>query len=359
MREDIKISLINYITGQADETESAEVREWIRSKPENEQYYFELYEAWHSSLYAERDIVDVESAYALFRAKASARTPIYKRLRFLPKLAAAALVLFACAIAVYDFISTKPPETLIELSIPKGLTKKLVLPDGSTVWVNAESQITYSKDFGKTDRDVFLVGEAYFDIAKTDTEIPFLVKTDKFTIRDVGTVFNVKAYPDDEVFETTVVEGKVSVEGKLTQGSDLESKVFLDANQVLKINTDENKPSGNKAGIQAAEPVKVMQIADSQIEQYNGWKDDFLIFQGDTFEDITKILERRYDVEIVFGDEELKSYQYTGTFKNIENISTVFEVIKENTPIDYNTEGKRITILKANRPININLKKRR
>ena len=69
MNEDIKISLVKYITGQADETESAEMREWIRSNPENERYYFELYEAWHNSLYADRDLIDADLAYALFMEK--------------------------------------------------------------------------------------------------------------------------------------------------------------------------------------------------------------------------------------------------------------------------------------------------
>ena len=268
------------------------------------------------------------------------------------RIAAAAVIIMICGLVFYNIQSNKRAENLVELKVPHGGAKRIALPDGSTVWVNAGSEITYPEDFGKTSRTVYLVGEAYFDIAETDTEVPFIVKAENFTIRDVGTIFNVKAYPEEDVFETTVVEGKVSVEGKLTSGSDEESKVFLDANQVLKINMAEVTSNSGKATA-GMEPIKVVQIPDSEIERYNGWKDDFLVFEGETFEEITRILERRYDVKIVFENEKLKNFRYTGTFKNIENISNVLHVIQENTPLSYEAEGRLITI-KTNKPINVN-----
>ena len=349
MNEDLKISLVKYITGQADETESAEVREWIKLNPQNEAHYFELYEAWHNSLYADKDLIDVERAYQQFLTKTSHKQT-FRGLSYWSKLAGAALLVCVGLFGIYRYIAnTQSPEVYVELNVPKGTTKKMILPDGSSVWLNAGTKITYSKDFGKTNRTVFLIGEAYFDIKKSSTEIPFLVKTDNFTIRDVGTVFNVKAYPEGRLFETTVVEGKVSVEGKLIAGSEQESKVFLDANQVLKIKTTaETSATKPKNGSIEEEPVKVIQILESQIVEHNGWRDDLLIFKGDTFEDIANVLERRYDVNIVFQNDELKHYKYTGTFKHVGNISKVLKVIKENTPIDYKSEGNLITIVKTN-----------
>ncbi|MEJ6981441.1 FecR family protein [Pedobacter sp. P351] len=344
MKEDIKNSLIKYITGQADETESAEVREWIKSTPGNEENYFQLYEAWHNSLYANKEIFDVDDAYETFLHRIAGKKPLYKRLSFWTRLSSAAIIILMCSIGYFQYNKFKRSEILVALEVPKGMTKKIILPDGSIVWVNAGSQISYSKDFGKQNRTIFLKGEAYFDIAKSDTEIPFLVKAGIYTIRDIGTVFNVKAYPD-ELFETTVVEGKVSVEGKLTEGSDEEGKVFLDVNQVLKINRISNT---NKKKDLDLEPLKVVQIENSQINEYNGWKEDLLIFDGDTFEEIAKILERRYNVSIVFADDEFKKIQYSGTFKKLENISKVFNVIKETTPLEYNLANGVIIIKKPN-----------
>jgi transmembrane sensor len=348
MNEDLNISLVKYITGQADETESAEVREWIKLNPENETHYFELYEAWHNSLYADKDLIDVDGAYDKFLKKTSGKQT-FRRLAYWSKFSAAALIVCVGLFGVYRYVANnQKAEVYVELNVPKGTTRKMILPDGSTVWLNSGTKITYSKEFGRTNRTIFLIGEAYFDIKKSDTDVPFLVKTDNFTIRDVGTIFNVKAYPEEQVFETTVVEGKVSVEGNLTAGSEQESKVFLDANQVLKIKTvSESNASVTRKEKIEEEPVRVIQLVESQVVEYNGWKDDFLIFKGHTFEDIARILERRYDVSIAFQDEELKHFRYTGTFKNIAHISKVLTVIKENTPIDYNTEGKLITIVKT------------
>ncbi|WP_207425279.1 FecR family protein [Pedobacter sp. SYSU D00535] len=348
MNEDIKITLTKYITGQADETEAAEVREWIRRSPENEEYYVSLYEAWHNSLAAEKALIDVDAAYEVFLTNRKSKKTIIKKLSAWSRVAAAAIIVGACTAGIYKFYATKDTEiSIVELYVPKGETKKVTLPDGSTVWVNAGSHISYSRTFGKTDRTVHLTGEAYFDIAPVNSKIPFLVKTGKFLIRDVGTVFNVRAYPEENVFETAVVEGKVSVEGKLTEGSGEESKVYLDANQVLKINAPVQKQEENpKRKLVDIEPVKVVQINPSQINEYNGWKDDLLVFNGETFEDITKILERRYNVTIVFEDEELKDFEYTGTFKNISAVSKVFQVIKETTPINYQLEAGVIRIAK-------------
>jgi ferric-dicitrate binding protein FerR (iron transport regulator) len=225
------------------------------------------------------------------------------------------------------------------------MPQKLTLPDGTLIWLNAGSELKYSEEFGKESRTVYLKGEAYFDIAKSNRNIPFLVKTDKFTIRDVGTVFNVKAYPDEKIFETAVVEGKVSVEGPLTDNSYQNSKVFLDAHQLLKI-TKVSTSSPRKAALEnvKTEPVKVEQIEPSAIEEFNGWRNDLLIFQEDSFEDISKVLERRYNVTIQFESEVLKNYKYTGTFKNLDNISKVLQVIKETTPIKYIVQNQLIVI---------------
>ncbi|WP_207422509.1 FecR family protein [Desertivirga brevis] len=344
MNEDIKTTIVKYITGQADETESAEVREWIKSSPENEELYFQLYEAWHQSLEANHSI-DVEAAYSSFADKTINRKPIIRRLSFVLRAAAAVIVVPLCALGLYRIINNSPEEILEVVRVPKGMPRKLNLPDGTLVWLNAGSELKYPKEFGKESRTVYLTGEAYFDIAKSDANIPFLVKTDKFTIRDVGTVFNVKAYPDEKIFETAVVEGKVSVEGPLTDDSYQNSKVYLDAHQLLKIT--KVSPSGPKNAASEdvkTEPVKVEQIEPSAIEEFNGWRNDLLIFQEDSFEELSKVLERRYNVTIQFESELLKNYKYTGTFKNLENISKVLQVIKETTPIKYTVNNQLIVI---------------
>ena len=89
----------------------------------------------------------------------------------------------------------------------------------------------------------------------------------------------------------------------------------------------------------------VEQIEPAAIEEFNGWRNDLLIFQEDSFEDIARVLERRYNVTIQFESEQLKNYRYTGTFKNLDNIAKVLKVIKETTPIKYSVENQTIKSL--------------
>jgi len=352
MNEDIKISIVKYITGQASEAESFEVKEWIKSSPENEAYYIQLYETWHNSLYINKDSVDVDKAFNTFyRKNIEPDVPAYRRLTLGRHwLGIAASLVLLCMAGIYYYKKNNTAEQWLTVKVAKGTTRKLTLPDGSSVWINSGSNIRYSRAFGVNNRTVFLSGEAYFDIAPSGKNIPFLVKAGQFTIRDVGTVFNVKAYPDEKIFETAVVEGKVSVEGVLTENADYQSKVFLDAKQVLKINRQASvsmaKPKNVKT--ESLEPVKVVQIEESQFNEYNGWKDNLLVFENDSFEEIAKVLERRYNVKIFINDENLKGYHYTGTFRNLSNINTVFKVIKETTPINYVVNGNAITVENMN-----------
>ncbi|MGV3508051.1 MAG: FecR family protein [Sphingobacteriaceae bacterium] len=347
MNEDLKIAIVKYVTGQADDVETAEVKRWIKADPENEAYYAQLCEVWHNSLYSENGLIDTEKAYKNFVAKTNGAGR-YFMIPLWQKVAVAVVLLCFCTIGLYNFDYKFGGEKLLEVSVKKGEIQKLVLPDGTSVWINAGSKIRYSENFGVADRTVYLEGEAYFDIAKKET--PFLVKAAQFTIRDIGTIFNIKSYPEDRVFEATVVEGQISVESELKQH--LKNKVLVDANQVLKI-TDVRKTqlapqADQKQLVSAFEEVKVVQLNPAQLSEYNGWKDDLLVFDGDTFEEIARVIERRFNVSIVIADEELKKYKYSGTFKNIRDISKVFKVIKQNTPISYTTNGSLITIEKAN-----------
>jgi transmembrane sensor len=227
-----------------------------------------------------------------------------------------------------------------KVEVSEGTTRKMVLADGTSVWINAGSQLKYNADFGKSSRTVYLDGEAYFDIAKSKDNIPFLIKTKRFTIRDIGTVFNIKSYSDDSSLVVTVIEGKISVEGKLSTHDDENSKVFLEKKQVLKINS---KPEDN------IERVKVVTIDSSQLEQYNGWKDNSLVFDEISFKELAKIINRRYDVETVIEDKELEAYKYTGSFRNVANITRVMEIIKATTNIEYQVKDRTV-IIRAGKP---------
>lgn len=347
MNNEIKDLVVKYIVGQADHDEIAAVKQWISMSKDNEDYYAELYEAWHDSLHAEPHLIDAQQAYRSFLRKTSGQKTVYKQLLRWSKIAA--VLILICSVGAY-FYSRQygKPERWHTIHVSNGAPRKLILPDGTIIWINSGSHVRYNANFGRVSRTLYLDGEAYFDIAKNKKDIPFLVKTQHFTIRDIGTVFNIKAYSNDPSFEATVIEGKIAIEGKISKHDDENSRVFLEKKQVLKITSQPDKDSDYAAEYNHAannpERVKVLAIDESQLPLYNGWKDDFLVFEETSFKELAKIIERRYDVEIVFQDEDLLNFKYTGSFRNVESISKVMNIIKATTPINYLIKGRTVVI---------------
>ena len=218
------------------------------------------------------------------------------------------------------------------------------------VWLNAVSSIRYDTGFGKTNRTVYLEGEAFFDIAHKKSNIPFLVKTKNYTIRDIGTRFNLKAYPSDLFFETTVINGEVSVEDN-DAGDKNNNRIYIKPHQVLKISynpVNRGERLQPASGPAAFNEVHISQLDSNKMAVYAGWKDDLLIFDGNTLEEIAKVFERRYNVNINIADSSIKNIRYSGSFKNVKSVEKVLYIIKQNTPINYSINGDTITITKLN-----------
>jgi len=176
------------------------------------------------------------------------------------------------------------------------------------------------------------------------------VNSKKYTIRDIGTKFNLKAYPNDPLFEVTVVKGEVAVEATSVSDQRNFNRIYVQPRQVLKIFNHPEKEN-NKRLVEAPKSyneLQVSQIDSSKMEVYDGWKDDLLIFDGNTLDEIARVLERRYDVKITIDNTDLQSIRYSGSFKSVPDIDKVLDIIKQNTPIGYTITGKNITITKTN-----------
>ena len=350
MNENDKILIVKYITRQATEEEATMVKYLISSSKVHEDFYVQYYETWQKSLHYDLNVIDADKAYANFLSSATADpVRLRKPIVTLARLAIAASIILICAFGIYFYggktESDAPTPTLVEneIKVPKGSTRKTVLPDGTKVWINAGTSLKFEKDFGRSSRTVYLDGEAYFDIA--DHKVPFIVKTSRHTIRDIGTIFNVKAYSDDLEFETAVIEGEVSIEGKLSLNSDKAEIVSVKQRQVLKLNyAPVAIPGQITKDIADLIEAKVQKVNSSQLEVYTGWTEDILVFEGKTFQEILKIMERRYDVEIVMNDLKLRNYAFTGSFKNVDKVEKALKILKETTDINYEQKGRVITI---------------
>jgi len=221
-----------------------------------------------------------------------------------------------------------------------GERKNIQLPDGSNVTLNAGSKIKINEKFGIATRDVYLEGEAFFEV-KHDTSLPFIVHTTAMDVKALGTAFNVKAYLDEKVTETSLIRGLVEV----TLKEDNNLKMLLYPNQ--KIEWKHLVANAVKNNLAVAKKVNAFDITDSLKKKLvvtnNGdikeiaWKENKLIFDDEGFEDIAVLLERWYGAKINFKDASIRNYRFTGIFEK-EDLNTVLEFLKESRSFNYTVE---------------------
>ncbi len=231
-----------------------------------------------------------------------------------------------------------------QISIPSGAPQKKILPDGSIVWLNAGSQLRYGKHFGVDKREIYLVGEAYFDI-KHDPRRPFIVHAGNINIRVLGTAFNVEAYANEDQVETTLINGKIKVE----IAGYPDKSFILRPNEKLSVSTkgfDFKKVPFKPIGGEASREVKfkVQELKpDKSISTLPeiAWTEDKFVFQNERFDAVTKSLERRFGVKIIFETKSLKQERLSGVFKN-ESIQKALEILQMTTPFVYEQHGDTV-----------------
>lgn len=213
-----------------------------------------------------------------------------------------------------------------ELQIPNGKVFNLELSDGTVVNLNSGTKIRYPVKFLKgKKREVYIDGEAFFDVAKDKTH-PFIVNADDVAITVLGTKFNVSSYQNDSEIITVLVEGSVNMTNTIASENNL----------VLK--------PGMKGSWHKSEQSINMDKVDTN--HYVGWIKGELIFRNSTFSTMAKTLERKYNVSIVNKNKILAEKVFTANFNtNIESIEEVLKVINEITPINYKIKGTQILIL--------------
>jgi ferric-dicitrate binding protein FerR (iron transport regulator) len=206
----------------------------------------------------------------------------------------------------------------------------MILPDSSVVFLNSGTELRYIENNqnniitgNKGQRDVFLTGEAWFDVSKNEKK-PFVVHTPYYNVEVLGTQFNVKAYPDDNEVATTLEKGKV------------------------KITSSEKYTLKETTTLQPGEQLiytknKGITISDVNTRRFTAWKENRLIFINMNLKELFVLLERKYGVEIEVSDDMVLNYHYDSTITN-ETILEVLNLIAETLPIQYKIEGQRIII---------------
>jgi transmembrane sensor len=240
------------------------------------------------------------------------------------KIAAILIIGLLLGLTVQNLKKTEP--VYFTSIAPKGSVSQMVLPDNSIVYLNAGSQLKYTVNALKGKREVFLDGEAWFDVTLNEKK-PFVVHTPFYDVQVLGTQFNVKAYKYDNEIVTTLEKGSVQVSS---------CETFLIAeNQIL-------RPGEQLIYSSQKNSIEVKKV-DTRI--FTSWKDNKLIFINMNLKELIVLLERKYGVEIKTSDNSILNYHYDGTIKD-ETILEVLDLLKETLPIKYKIDGQTILITK-------------
>jgi len=239
--------------------------------------------------------------------------------------------------------------TYTEIKAPLGARSEIRLSDGTEVIINAGSSIKYRSDYNSLNRDLVLEGEAYFKVAR-NIDLPLVVSAGNINIKATGTEFNVKAYTDEGIIETTLVNGKVEISQKGNEGKD--RILVLEPNQkaIYALQSDElTLEKIKEIEPLAVKPAKIttdklLVSPKTDVEQVTAWTKNKLIIKSENLESLCTKLQRKYNVTFVFGTEDIKKYRFSGVLLD-ETLEQVLNVIKLTAPIDYLLDGKVVLMV--------------
>ncbi|MDP3181104.1 MAG: FecR domain-containing protein, partial [Bacteroidota bacterium] len=212
-----------------------------------------------------------------------------------------------------------------ETIAPRGQKSQIVLADGTKVWLNSDTKIKYPGNFSKNQRDVYLDGEAFFEVSKNEQQ-PFVVYTSGLKVKVLGTKFNVKAYADENQIETSLFEGKVNL--LMTNSSDETIEKEVTPGQSIVYSKTNYQLSANKF----------------PQEEINGWKKNQLIFKDDTFNNLVRKVERWYDVKMVYNEKLFNDRRLTVELYEGERLDRLMKIISLALLVDYKYEKGQIIL---------------
>ncbi|WP_142686768.1 FecR family protein [Chitinophaga polysaccharea] len=230
------------------------------------------------------------------------------------------------------------------VSTDAGMKTKIRLSDGSIIWLNAGSTLRYPEKLDKAKREVYLSGEAYFDIKQAPNR-PFIIHAQKMDIRVLGTTFNVRSYKEEDFEETSVISGAVEVtvpeEHKVMKVTP-NQKVVL--HKTSAGHMSENNTSGSKAATKIErQPLSVISPADTIHVLETAWLNNQLIFRNETLLSLSQRLERWYGIKIIIEDQQLAMLRFSGRADNI-SIEKLLEVLQNIQPFNYSIQDDIVTI---------------
>ena len=331
--------IIKCLSGCATGEELVLLGRWLDASPDNRRYFEERQREWNQGAASEAaQAYDSAAAFGRFvRHTADTGTRDSRRfrigaswlrgnLRKVASIAAAALVLVGVFVGYRHFSADMSDRYagIVNVEAPAGSRAKVVLPDGTSVWLNAGSRMSYAQSFGVTDRDVHIEGEGYFEVGKKSA-LQLTVSSRNMAVRDIGTKFNFRDYPEEPTAEVTLCEGEVGVRSLRHPGRETvihpEQMTLLDKRTGRIVATD-------------------CYSADKRL-----WTTGELVMDGMTMRQIATAISRAYKVRVVVASQHAARLQMCGTLNlDRENLDEILQTLAKAGSITYSVRGKTVTL---------------
>jgi ferric-dicitrate binding protein FerR (iron transport regulator) len=298
------------LNGELTPEEMAEFETWMQNK-ENKALYQSV-KLIHQGLKA-LHLLNKQQGHSWQRVERNIRSKSVSLIaRRVLKYAAVILISFLSGLFVYSFFNTSPSEQYAEVNVKNGQTCHLSLFDGTEVWLNSGTSFKYPRQFNTDSRNVYLNGEAFFKVAR-NKDLPFKVNTEQMQVEVLGTSFNVSAYQGEREQSVVLVEGKVQINN-------------VEGNKICNINPGQIALRYQNGKIE---------VRKTDVDFYTGWKSGKIVFTSETIYDVTKKIERWYNVQVEFEKESLKNFRLSGTILLSKPVDQVLEALAMLAPISF------------------------
>jgi transmembrane sensor len=318
-RTEIEDMLGRYVKGEVSEKESRRIEAWLDENGNSDSEWQQMDKArrdrWLANVFGDiRQSIRSEAKAIVLKKRSAWRN--------IAAVAAVFALFFSLWLEWPALQSSLSPVRLTTITVSAKQKKQVVLPDGSIVWINSSSQIKYPLKFKNTIREVYLAGEAYFDI-KHNASRPFIIHTGKVITTVLGTAFNIKEDRLNHTVVVTVTRGKVNVaDGNQSLGT-------LTPNHQITFNTLSNKHIQNSI----------------DAEKVIAWQENYIHFNDITFAEATARLEQRFKVKIRFANDKVKDCQFTGTALKQQKLENILKVICAFNEATYRTNADGTIII--------------
>lgn len=322
--------IIKYLNETATRQEKQQLLEWLKSGEDNKVLFRDIQKIWLNSNSVFQKESEVSKAYDRFKENVDAyerRRKTTFRLPLFRTVAAASVLIALFSLGSFfmgKYLATPTEiqaEVINNVIMGKDSKGSITLPDGTEVWLNSESKLTYPENFSKEARIVKLEGEGYFDVVK-NPKIPFYVETNEMRVNVLGTQFDMKNYPNRMSMETTLLSGKVEVHFK-----DMTTGIILKPNQKISI----NKTSGKHE-------IKELDAKDQIL-----WINDQLAFSNEKLSDILQGIGFWYGLDVITEGKVDLNQRLSFTIRR-ETKEEIFNLLSLIAPIKYEIQTERIIV---------------